>query len=94
MVDLAALRALLDGGYQPMYNGRPSCPFCGNFIDAEQTHRLDCSGLVFLDRIEKLEAAARRLLIELEEDGFLPFNRPAVELSMDALRAVLGGGAK
>jgi hypothetical protein len=28
--------------YQPMYNGRPSCPFCGNFVDDEETHTEDC----------------------------------------------------
>lgn len=42
----AALRAGLEGlrdhGYQPMYNGRPSCPFCLNFVDDEETHRPGC----------------------------------------------------
>lgn len=28
--------------YQPMYNGRPSCPFCGNYIDDEETHTDNC----------------------------------------------------
>ena len=28
--------------YQPMYNGRPSCPFCRNFVDDEETHTADC----------------------------------------------------
>ena len=33
---------LRDYGHQPMYNGRPSCPFCGNFVDDEQTHEPAC----------------------------------------------------
>jgi hypothetical protein len=37
------LQVLADHGYQPMYNGRPSCPFCANFVDDEQTHRPTCS---------------------------------------------------
>jgi hypothetical protein len=38
----AALEGLRDHGYQPMYNGRPSCPFCANFVDDEETHRPGC----------------------------------------------------
>lgn len=30
------------GRYQPTYNGRPSCPFCGNFVDDEETHLPNC----------------------------------------------------
>ena len=30
------------GRHQPMYNGRPSCPFCGNFVDDEETHVDGC----------------------------------------------------
>lgn len=37
-----ALAHIRDSGYQPMYNGRPSCPFCHNFVDDEETHRPDC----------------------------------------------------
>lgn len=37
-----ALRNIRDFGYQPMYNGRPSCPFCNNFVDEEETHRKGC----------------------------------------------------
>ncbi len=35
----SALQRIHDFGYQPMYNGRPSCPFCFNFIDEEGQHR-------------------------------------------------------
>ena len=28
--------------HQPMYNGRPSCPFCDNFVDDEETHHPRC----------------------------------------------------
>jgi hypothetical protein len=49
------LHTLRDHGYQPMYNGRPSCPFCSNFIDDEETHSSDCillgSGLAIVDLI-------------------------------------------
>jgi hypothetical protein len=38
----AALERLYREGYQPMYNGRPSCPFCGNFVDDEETHTAGC----------------------------------------------------
>ena len=40
---LLALRA---HGYQPVYNGRPSCPFCDNFIDEEETHDPSCVLLI------------------------------------------------
>ncbi len=36
------LRTIRDYGHQPMYNGRPSCPFCDNFVDEEETHRPGC----------------------------------------------------
>ena len=36
------LENVLLNGYQPRYNGRPSCPFCANFVDAEETHAADC----------------------------------------------------
>jgi hypothetical protein len=42
------LRHLRDDGYQPSYNGRPSCPFCGNFVDDEETHDPKC---VLLDLV-------------------------------------------
>ena len=37
------LQAIFDHGYQPMYNGRPSCPFCHNFVDEEETHTHGCA---------------------------------------------------
>jgi hypothetical protein len=37
------LEDLLRNGYQPMYNGRPSCPFCNHFVDSEETHADDCA---------------------------------------------------
>ena len=37
-----ALLELRRSGYQQMYNGRPSCPFCDNFVDDEETHDPDC----------------------------------------------------
>lgn len=37
-----ALEHLRDHGYQPMYNGRPSCPFCHQFVDDEETHLPSC----------------------------------------------------
>lgn len=40
--------------YQPMYNGRPSCPFCGNFVDDEETHQDAC----IVVEIEKREERA------------------------------------
>ena len=49
------LEALRDYGYQPMYNGRPSCPRCLNFIDEEETHRPGCL-LLHID--DALTAAA------------------------------------
>ncbi len=39
---LYALEGLRDEGYQPSYNGRPSCPFCYNFVDDEETHAPGC----------------------------------------------------
>lgn len=36
------LEHLLRNGYKPMYNGRPSCPFCENFVDADETHDDGC----------------------------------------------------
>lgn len=36
------LEDLFARGYQPQYNGRPSCPFCGNFVDDEETHTPVC----------------------------------------------------
>jgi hypothetical protein len=49
LAEVERLRALIptlhdiyDNGYQPGYNGRPSCPFCGNFIDDEETHSDTC----------------------------------------------------
>jgi len=42
------LKHLFEKGYQPMYNGRPSCPFCFNFIDEEQGHTSDCSLRAYL----------------------------------------------
>lgn len=45
----ARLRHIRDSGYQPMYNGRPSCPFCGNFVDNEETHSPDCVLVATLD---------------------------------------------
>jgi hypothetical protein len=47
-----ALRHIHDSGYQPMYNGRPSCPFCHNFVDAEETHTPDCPLVVALGASE------------------------------------------
>ena len=45
------LRQWLDGlrvqGYQPMYNGRPSCPGCSNFVDEEETHKPGCITLAY-----------------------------------------------
>lgn len=41
-----ALSRLRDRGYQPSYNGRPSCPFCSAFVDGEQTHSEECILLV------------------------------------------------
>lgn len=38
----SSLRVLYNYGYQPMYNGRPSCPFCNNFVDEEETHSKNC----------------------------------------------------
>lgn len=38
-LELAILSA---SRYQPRYNGRPSCPFCGNYIDNEETHLESC----------------------------------------------------
>ena len=38
-----ALETLYRFGYQPMYNGRPSCPFCNHFIDDEDTHSAGCA---------------------------------------------------
>lgn len=37
-----ALLRLREHGYMPMYNGRPSCPFCHNFVDEEETHNPGC----------------------------------------------------
>jgi hypothetical protein len=42
------LSALRDYGYQPMYNGRPSCPFCDNFVDDEETHTTTCPLIAIL----------------------------------------------
>ncbi len=39
---------LKENGYQPTYNGRPSCPFCENFIDEEETHDKNCPLIKFL----------------------------------------------
>lgn len=39
VLETAILRA---SSYQPTYNGRPSCPFCGNFVDDEETHKPNC----------------------------------------------------
>lgn len=39
---LRALAGIKRSGYQPMYNGRPSCPFCQHFVDEEQTHHPAC----------------------------------------------------
>jgi hypothetical protein len=47
-----ALRAMRDYGYQPMYNGRPSCPFCGNFVDDEEGHNRGCVLLTDLEPSE------------------------------------------
>jgi hypothetical protein len=44
-----ALERLRDHGYQPMYNGRPSCPFCSSFVDAEETHAEGCVLVAALD---------------------------------------------
>ncbi|MEO6666172.1 MAG: hypothetical protein ABIO65_05285 [Nitrospiria bacterium] len=45
---VAALERLAHSGYQPMHNGRPSCPFCGNFIDAEEDHTASCLLVIYL----------------------------------------------
>ena len=38
-----AIEAILEASpYQQRYNGRPSCPFCDEFIDEESTHDNDC----------------------------------------------------
>ena len=42
---------------------------------------------------ERVREAAIRLLIELDEDGFLPFNRGYVRAAMADLREALGGVA-
>jgi len=39
---ISSLDILYRHGYQPMYNGRPSCPFCSNFVDDEETHTKYC----------------------------------------------------
>ena len=51
----AALDALerLRYGYQPMYNGRPSCPLCNNFVDDEETHKPDCLTVTVLRRLRE-----------------------------------------
>lgn len=45
---MLTLQNLADNGYQPMYNGRPSCPFCLNFVDEEETHETNCPLITFL----------------------------------------------
>lgn len=47
------LEHLRDNGYQPMYNGRPSCPFCANFLDDEETHTESCPLVGFLAASER-----------------------------------------
>lgn len=44
-------------GHQPMYNGRPSCPICENFLDNEETHDPTCSLLEIQEgeRVERKE---------------------------------------
>lgn len=53
---ITALERLRRHGYQPMYNGRPSCPFCGHFIDSEDRHAFGCVLDNGLDRLAALEA--------------------------------------
>jgi len=48
-VERLDLEGLRDHGYQPMYNGRPSCPFCLNFVDDEETHTEGCELVAILD---------------------------------------------
>jgi hypothetical protein len=69
-----ALERLRDHGYQPMYNGRPSCPFCGTFVDDEESHRPSCLLVAALaDQSQEAAmsgprtAAGRRLLLDLVE---------------------------
>jgi hypothetical protein len=39
---VSTLEYLRDVGFQPMYNGRPSCPFCQHFVDDEEEHHESC----------------------------------------------------
>jgi hypothetical protein len=43
-----ALESIRDNGFQPMFNGRPSCPFCDRFVDEEETHSPHCVLVVAL----------------------------------------------
>jgi hypothetical protein len=45
---LSRLKTMASFGYQPMYNGRPSCPFCAHFTDDEDTHADSCDLMAFL----------------------------------------------
>jgi hypothetical protein len=69
------LTHLRDHGYQPSYNGRPSCPFCANFIDDEETHAAGCPlvrAVNDYDRLRAIEDAAKALSLRL--DWFLHNN--------------------
>lgn len=41
-IELLEYAILQASRHQPMYNGRPSCPFCGNFVDSEEAHTTHC----------------------------------------------------
>ncbi|HTR71894.1 MAG TPA: hypothetical protein VMH41_16920 [Mycobacteriales bacterium] len=56
---LMALESLRDGGYQPRYNGRPSCPVCGNFVDDEETHTPGCVLVAAVNALPDIVAALR-----------------------------------
>lgn len=47
---LVELQYLVEHGYQPSYNGRPSCPICGAFVDDEETHTKGCALLAAIPK--------------------------------------------
>lgn len=67
-----ALEWLRDHGYQPGYNGRPSCPFCENFVDDEEGHDADCALVYALAALPEHDAGvtvAHRPEAQAGEEG-------------------------
>lgn len=60
----AARRPLLEilaamQSHQPRYNGRPSCPYCGNFVDSEEWHTSSCALAMELAKANMLQKQPR-----------------------------------